>query len=61
MGVMEFAIVRNNLYQMLVTNITGLGDADITIVPDKPDEGETYLKVVLNVTPWSLRDINIIL
>jgi hypothetical protein len=61
MGVMEFAIVRNNLYQMLVTNITGLGDADITIVPDKPDEGETYLKVVLNVKPWILRDINIIL
>ena len=61
MGVMEFAIVRNNLYQMLVTNITGLGDTDITIDPDKPDEGETYLKVKLNVKPWILRDINIIL
>ena len=62
MGVMEFAIVRNNLYRLLVTNVSGLGDD--TLVPDTdiPDEGETYLKVVLNVKPWIVRNqTNIVL
>ena len=62
MGVMEFAIVRNNLYRMLVTGISDLGDGNPEIVPNIPDEGETYLKVVLNVKPWIIRDLtNIVL
>lgn len=61
MGVMEFAIVRNNLYRMLVTGVYDLGDGTPTIVPDTPDEGETYLQIVLNVKPWVVRDIRIIL
>lgn len=56
MGVMEFAIVRNNLYRILITNVSGLGYQDVTVNPDTPDEGETYLKVVLNVKPWIVRD-----
>lgn len=62
MGVMEFAIVRNNLYRMLITNVSGLGYQDVPVNPDTPDEGETYLKVVLNVKPWIVRDLtNIVL
>jgi len=62
MGVMEFAIVRNNLYRMLITNVSGLGSAVLPVDPDTPDEGETYLKVVLNVKPWIVRDLtNIVL
>jgi hypothetical protein len=61
MGVMEFAIVRNNLYRMLITKISGLGDGIPQVDTDKPDEGETYLKVVLNVKPWIVRDLNIVL
>jgi hypothetical protein len=64
MGVMEFAIVRNNLYRMVITNVSGLGDPEIPSKPDpdKPDEGETYLKVILNVKPWIVRDLtNIVL
>lgn len=62
MGVMEFGIVRNNLYRMVVTNVSGLGYPIIPINPDTPDEGETYLKVVLNVKPWIVRDLtNIVL
>ena len=62
MGVMEFAIVRNNLYRMLVTSISGLGDGTIKVDPDTPDEGETRLKVELNVKPWIVRDLtNIVL
>ena len=62
MGVMEFAIVRNNLYRMLITGVSDLGDESPEIIPDIPDEGETYLKVVLNVKPWIVRDLtNIVL
>ena len=59
MGVMEFAIVRNNLYRMIITQVSGLGDPEIPTKPDpdKPDEGETYLKVILNVKPWIVRDL----
>jgi len=61
MGVMEFGIVRNNLYRMLVTNISGLGDGTpIPIGPpfpsNVPDEGQAYLKVMLYVKPWIVRD-----
>lgn len=56
MGVMEFAIVRNNLYRMMITNIKDLGPGEPTIDVDIPDEGDTFLKVVLNVKPWIVRD-----
>lgn len=62
MGVMEFGIVRNNLYRMLITNVSGLGAPNMIVDPDIPDEGETYLNVVLNVKPWIVRDLtNIVL
>lgn len=57
MGVMEFGIVRNNLYRMLITNVSDLGDGTIIVDPDTPDEGETRLKLELNVKPWIVRDL----
>ncbi len=66
MGVMEFAIVRNNLYRMQITNITGLGDPGKINPggkptpkpdPDAPDEGEAYINIILNVKPWIIRDL----
>jgi len=62
MGVMEFGVVRNNLYRMLITNVSDLGYQEPIIDTDTPDEGETYLKMVLNVKPWIVRDLtNIVL
>lgn len=62
MGGMEFAVVRNNLYRMLITGVSDLGEGTTEIIPDTPDEGETYLQVLLNVKPWIVRDLtNIIL
>ncbi len=62
MGMMEFGIVRNNLYRMIIANVSGLGYQEPYVNPDTPDEGETYLKVVLNVKPWIVRDLtNIVL
>jgi len=62
MGVMEFAIVRNNYYRMLVTSVKDLGYSGKAIIepnPDIPDEGEARLKVVLNVKPWVQRKIDV--
>jgi len=65
MGVMEFGIVRNNLYRLMITGVsdfgfTGTDPGDPE--PDTPDEGETHLKVILNVKPWIVRDqTNIVL
>jgi hypothetical protein len=63
MGVMEFGIVRNNLYNIRVVDISDLGhgpDPDYT-VPDTPDEGDAKLKVLVNVKKWIVRQLNIIL
>ena len=62
MGVMEFGIVRNNLYRILISNVSGLGYQEPVVAPDTPDEGETFLQVMLNVKPWIVRDLtNIVL
>ena len=56
MGIMEFAVVRNNLYRLLITSITELGFSTPNIDIDTPDEGETSIKALVNVKPWVVRD-----
>lgn len=57
MGVMEFGIVRNNLYRMCIAGVSELGGESVDIVVERPDEGETELKVVIEVRPWTVRDL----
>lgn len=55
MGVMEFGIVRNNIYSVNITSIKNLGPG----TPDKkpePDEYKAYLEVEFGVYPWIVRD-----
>ena len=60
MGIMEFAIVRNNIYDLAVSSISGLGLSDI----DKPKPGDKdeadklYLNVRLLVKNWVVRNNN---
>lgn len=57
MGPMEFAIVRNNIYDLAVSGISGLGlsGADVPD-PDVPDEdGEAKMNVVVKVKNWVVR------
>jgi hypothetical protein len=61
MGVMEFGIVRNNLYLINVQDVFGLGYNELIPIPDTPDEGETNLNVILRVKPWIVRKLDIIL
>ena len=58
MGNMEFATVRNNVYKLAVTSVSGLGlPGDKT--PDDPnEEDETlsgFFKVSVTVVPWEVR------
>lgn len=66
MGDMEFAVVRNNVYKLAVTNIKQLGHPRIPEndpdkpKPDTPDEsGDIYITVTCQVLPWVVRVNNI--
>lgn len=66
MDPMEFAVVRNNVYKLAVTNISRLGHPRISdnnpdpVDPDDPDEkGDVYLTVSVEVLPWTVRVNNI--
>ena len=57
MGIMEFAIVRNNAYKLSVNKVSGLGDPDDTIDPETPDEtSKMYLDVKVTILPWVVRN-----
>ena len=55
MGVMEFGIVRNNIYSVNITSIKNLGPGTPDIKPG-PDEYKAYLDVEFGVYPWIVRD-----
>lgn len=60
MGVMEFAIVRNNVYQLSVTGIRDLGDplpfTPGKDDPDTPDKTkDVYIVIQLYVKDWVVR------
>lgn len=66
MGPMEFAVVRNNVYKLAVTEISKLGHPRIPLndpdspTPDTPDEKENvYITVDAKVLPWVVRVNNI--
>lgn len=60
MGPMEYAIVRNNIYDLTVTGISGLGEAGaIVIEPIDPVEDETAkMNVTVKVKNWVVRKNN---
>ncbi len=54
---MEFAVVRNNWYQMTIGKVSGIG-TDKPIIPDPeiPDETtDAQLEVIVKVLPWIVR------
>ena len=58
MGIMEFGIVRNNIYDMTVKSISGLGlSGTDKPEPDKDDETKDYyFNVQINVKNWVIRN-----
>lgn len=61
MGVMEFAIMRNNIYSLAVESIGEIGTSSLTpYTPGTPDEEpKTYIKVSAKILPWIVRFNNI--
>ena len=51
-----FGVVRNHLYDVNINSVVGLGtpvyDPDEKIVPQKPDNDETYIAAKVNVLSW---------
>lgn len=60
-GVMEFAIMRNNIYSLAVESIDNIGEATLKpFTPNIPDEEpKTYIKVSAKILPWIVRFNNI--
>lgn len=56
MGVMEFAIVRNNIYRLLVSGINDLGTGTPEINPGQDDEYGIKLEISFCVLPWIVRN-----
>ncbi|MDD6112986.1 MAG: Mfa1 family fimbria major subunit [Bacteroidales bacterium] len=69
MGIMEFAVVRNNVYKLCVESISKFGHPDPTnptdpdpdpVKPNDPDESVNYyFTVTVKVLPWTVRINNI--
>lgn len=59
MGVMEFGIVRNNVYKLSVSKISDIGTGEPPIKPEQPDENDAVLEIDFSVFPWVIRDQNV--
>lgn len=56
LGNMEFAIMRNNIYSLAITNISKIGDPIVDPTPETPNETkEAALKVSVEIIPWIVR------
>ena len=55
-GVMEYAIMRNNIYSLAVTNVKGIGSATLTLTPNAPVvDVSAYVNLEVNILPWIVR------
>lgn len=54
-GVMEYAIVRNNIYNVTITKILGIGDPNPNVDPELPVDKVGYLDATFSVKPWVVR------
>lgn len=52
----RYGVVRNNWYQVNVTGIAQIGDAEAPVIPGKPDDTrEQWIKTEINVLSWAVR------
>ena len=54
----KYGVVRNHWYQFEITNVFGLGtpvfDPSEKIIPEDPNQHESYLAAKININSWSL-------
>lgn len=52
----RYGVVRNNWYQVNVTGIAQIGDAEAPVIPGKPDDTrEQWINAEINVLSWAVR------
>ena len=52
----RYGVVRNNWYQVSVTGIAQIGDAEAPVIPGKPDDTrKQWIKAKINVLSWAVR------
>ena len=55
-GVMEYAIMRNNIYSLAVNGVTEIGDAQLTLTQSTPIEDiRAYVTLEVSILPWIVR------
>lgn len=54
-AIMEFAIVRNNVYQLHINSFSSPGNPDGTVDPETPSK-ETMVVIGASIRPWNERD-----
>ena len=55
-GVMEYAIMRNNIYSLAVTNVKGIGSATLELTPNAPVvDVSAYVNLEVSILPWIVR------
>ena len=60
-AIMEFAIVRNNVYQLQINSFSSPGNTEDVVDPETPSK-ETLVVIGTSIRPWKqLEDENIIM
>ena len=55
-GVMEYAIMRNNIYSLAVSTLKGIGSATLTLTPGDPVvDVSAYVNLEVSVLKWIVR------
>lgn len=58
----RYGVVRNNWYDMKITQVSRIGSSVVPPLTDDPDDTvEQYVKVKINIMPWAMRRQNVIL
>lgn len=56
MGIMEFAVMRNNIYSLAISQINDIGDPFIDPTPGTEDEtSQAYMTIQAEILPWIVR------
>lgn len=58
-----YGVVRNHIYNCVITSVTGLGtpvyDPDQVIYPEKPENEETFIAAHINILSWRVVNNNV--
>lgn len=51
----RYGVLRNNWYQLDVTNVTNIGYSDVPVITDPDDPVARYISVKINILSWAVR------